>query len=94
MKDRLIKNGEELARRYRELIHAVESKFPGETRHETALRYIQERERSGVCSATHEETWPKLSIVVYVNESMDGDREIEVKLLQNDKEISTSSAML
>jgi DNA-binding FadR family transcriptional regulator len=30
---------------YNELIMAVESKFPGETRHETALRYIQQGER-------------------------------------------------
>lgn len=29
---------------YCELILAVESKHPGVTRHETALRYIQERE--------------------------------------------------
>ncbi len=30
--------------RHYELIMAVGKKFPGETRHETALRYIQERE--------------------------------------------------
>jgi hypothetical protein len=29
---------------YRELIYAVAQKFPGETRHQTALRYIRERE--------------------------------------------------
>lgn len=29
---------------YDELIMAVESKFPDESRHETALRYIKERE--------------------------------------------------
>lgn len=29
---------------YYELILTVEKKYPGETRHETALRYIQERE--------------------------------------------------
>lgn len=29
---------------YRELISAVERKFPGETRHQTALRYIREAE--------------------------------------------------
>ena len=28
---------------YNELLYAVESAFPGETRHETALRYIKER---------------------------------------------------
>lgn len=30
--------------KYWELIYAVASKFPGESRHETALRYIQESE--------------------------------------------------
>lgn len=30
---------------YDELIYAVERKFPGESRHETALRYIREAER-------------------------------------------------
>jgi hypothetical protein len=31
-------------KKYHELLMAVESKYPGETRHETALRYIMERE--------------------------------------------------
>lgn len=35
-----------LAEEYDELIAAVESKYEGESRHETALRYIKERERS------------------------------------------------
>lgn len=30
--------------KYNELIMAVGNKYPNETRHETALRYIQERE--------------------------------------------------
>lgn len=30
---------------YNELIQAVESKFDGETRHQTALRYIQQAEK-------------------------------------------------
>ena len=34
----------ELAKPYSELINAVESKHPNETRHQTALRYIKERE--------------------------------------------------
>lgn len=34
----------ELQRKYDELIYAVGNKYPGETRHETALRYIRERE--------------------------------------------------
>lgn len=33
-----------IEKKYDELIRAVESKFPGETRHETALRYIRDRE--------------------------------------------------
>lgn len=33
-----------LEKNYYELIYAVGSKFPNETRHETALRYIRERE--------------------------------------------------
>jgi len=32
-----------------DLLYAVESKFPGETRHETALRYIKEAEKGGGC---------------------------------------------
>jgi len=36
----------ELQRKYDELIYAVGNKYPGESRHETALRYIQERENS------------------------------------------------
>ena len=31
--------------KYYELLHAVESKFDGETRHETALRYIKQAEQ-------------------------------------------------
>jgi hypothetical protein len=34
----------ELSEQYHELIMAVERKFPGESRHETAVRYIRERE--------------------------------------------------
>ena len=35
----------EIYNKYMELLYAVERKFPNETRHETALRYIQEAER-------------------------------------------------
>ena len=31
-------------RSYLELIYAVQTKYPNETRHETALKYIRERE--------------------------------------------------
>lgn len=43
----------ELERKYNELIMAVGNKYPGETRHQTALRYIQERESAteGPCNA-------------------------------------------
>ena len=37
----------ELERKYNELIYAVQKKYPNETRHETALRYIQEAESKG-----------------------------------------------
>ena len=43
---------------YMELIYAVQQKFPGETRHQTALRYIRERElaslSSGIAAAQEE----------------------------------------
>lgn len=35
----------DIARKYNELLYAVAKKYPGETRHETALRYIREREQ-------------------------------------------------
>jgi len=39
--------------RYRELLYSVARKFPGETRHETALRYIRAAESSpSHCEAT------------------------------------------
>jgi len=34
----------EIREKYNELLLAVASKFPGETRHQTALRYIMESE--------------------------------------------------
>ncbi len=39
--------------KYQELIMAVAQKFPDETRHETALRYIREREThcNGPCKS-------------------------------------------
>lgn len=43
--------------KYDELILAVHSKFPGESRHETALRYIRERENAksqGSCAKAAE----------------------------------------
>jgi len=39
---------------YNELIMAVAQKFDGETRHETALRYIREREASTVGGPSQE----------------------------------------
>lgn len=92
--NQIVRDGEELARRYMELIMAVGSKFPGETRHETALRYIKERETSGVCSATIEQVNSKFSISVNLKEFADGEKEIEVALLENGEEISKDSAAL
>lgn len=43
MENRLAEKEKEVAR-YHELIYAVEAKHPNETRHQTALRYIKERE--------------------------------------------------
>lgn len=40
------RRAEENGRKYYELIYAVGNKFPEETRHQTALRYIQEREQT------------------------------------------------
>ena len=42
-----------IAALYQELIMAVAKKFPGETRHETALRYIRQRENhcNGLCQS-------------------------------------------
>jgi len=42
--DEVIQRISELEERYNELLYAVACKFPGESRHETALRYINERE--------------------------------------------------
>ena len=42
---------EECAKDYNELIMAVVCKFPDETRHQTALRYITERESQEVAPA-------------------------------------------
>ena len=45
---------EELEQKYYELIYAVENKFPNETRHETALRYIKACEIVSDCTAKGE----------------------------------------
>lgn len=37
---------------YQELLMAVENKYPGETRQETALKYIRERESHNNCAAS------------------------------------------
>ena len=41
-------------KKYHELLYAVESAHPGESRHETALRYIMERESNKACGAGKE----------------------------------------
>lgn len=45
---------QELADKYHELLWAVAHKFPGETRHETALRYIREAECQKAALAAQE----------------------------------------
>ena len=49
---------EELRHRYNELLYAVASKHEGETRHETALRYILEREADKNLSDAVKSTLP------------------------------------
>ena len=39
---------EDLETKYQELLTAVSQKYEGETRHQTALRYIREREETVV----------------------------------------------
>jgi len=39
------KNIDETIKKYNELIYAVGNKYPNESRHETALRYIRESEK-------------------------------------------------
>jgi hypothetical protein len=46
----------EIAKFYSELLYAVERVFPGESRHQTALRYIREAEhRATQCGQTQQE---------------------------------------
>ena len=40
---------------YKELIYAVASKFPGESRHQTALRYIRNAEKGSDNATTQED---------------------------------------
>ena len=49
---------QELAVKYNELLYAVERKFPDESRHETALRYIKQAERLA-CACRKCESEPK-----------------------------------
>ena len=44
-RSQLLQEIEEIERKYDELIFGVARKFEGETRHETALRYIKEAEQ-------------------------------------------------
>jgi len=48
---RLAKESDELKKKYNELIMAVERKWDGETRHETALKYIKQAEAQIAASA-------------------------------------------
>ena len=46
--DKLEEENEKLEKKYYELIYAVASKHLGETRHDTALRYIQTAEKGSI----------------------------------------------
>ena len=49
---RVEREGTDWSKLYHELLYAVAKKHPGETRHQTALRYIQQAERgSDQCDA-------------------------------------------
>jgi len=55
--DELTDEIEQTTKLYNELLFAVAQKWPGETRHNTALRYIQERENaSSLCGQEAETT--------------------------------------
>jgi hypothetical protein len=45
---------DELEKKYYELLYAVAQKYPGESRHETVLRYIREREERTTCGSQME----------------------------------------
>lgn len=49
------KENEELRTKYAELIFAVQNAYPGETRHQTALRYIQRAEKQYNSPEVHNE---------------------------------------
>lgn len=49
-------NWDAVSRSYDELIYAVGKKYPGETRHQTALRYIREREQSSCIESIAQRT--------------------------------------
>jgi len=52
-----------LEERYHELLYSVASKFPGETRHQTALRYIREAEAQAKGAADAEARSDRLAEV-------------------------------
>jgi len=53
----------DVAELYHELLYAVARKFPGESRHETALRYIRDAEerarQTGSCKQNGKDDTPK-----------------------------------
>lgn len=42
-----------ISQQYYELLYSVEQKWPNETRHQTALRYIQQAEKCGGVAKQH-----------------------------------------
>lgn len=57
-------NTEIAAARYWKLLRSVESKFPGETRHQTALRYIQQAEMPVPGNCTMKECPEGMTLII------------------------------
>lgn len=47
-----LERDKELQDKYHQLIFEVQTKHPDESRHETALRYIRERENAPICTGS------------------------------------------
>ena len=53
----MLDENHKLQQLYDELLYAVETVVPGESRHETALRYIRQAESRRTVAATDDATW-------------------------------------
>ena len=66
--EELIAQRDALQALHNELLMAVARKFPGETRHQTALRYIKDRENREVAGPAFDATAsPRESVAAAVN---------------------------